>query len=209
MLYEEEFLNSDADADYDENVVPNTSTAESKKRKRGNKCEDDFHFVAVLEQMGFILLEKSQSPVVKSQKATAAQNMCNEMMIRYGISMTKDFKIDNMKARLKSKTDLKQTGNRKMVLNAAEKKLFELLGGVDNPSVTARNYGLSIGKTRNDPTSVLESLNLHSLMSDEALHPREEGDLNVVDQQDVDIVSTVSSYPDISRTVNVVFIFNT
>lgn len=80
------------------------------------------------------MLDKRQTPPVKA----ALKKMTEHLQLEYGIDMTGaqiKKKLNNLKTRLKQRTDLKKTGNISIILTQPEGKLFDLLGGVDNPSV--------------------------------------------------------------------------
>lgn len=116
-----------------------------KSRRTNKKTFDDMKFVELLAKYGKVLLDKRLTPAVKAQKETAVNLMVQKLQIHHGIEMTTvqlKKKVHNLKARLKERTDLKKTGNKAIVLTASEKKLFELLGGIDNPSVTKVSYKL-------------------------------------------------------------------
>lgn len=61
------------------------------------------------------------------------------MKILHGINLSSkqiDKKIQNIKHRMKTKIDMKKTGNcPKQKLTVAETKMFEMLDGIDNPSI--------------------------------------------------------------------------
>ncbi|XP_062542306.1 uncharacterized protein LOC134210275 [Armigeres subalbatus] len=135
--YEEEYLlDQELSSDEDDH---HGGDPKMNGKKGAVKFCDDAKFVSA---HGKILLEKSQAPPVKLKKKEAAKEMCVQLLIQHGIDMTHEQvmkKINNMKARIKAKTDRHQTGNRKIILKESEKKFFELMGGVDNPSVAKRS----------------------------------------------------------------------
>ncbi|XP_055633077.1 uncharacterized protein LOC129773492 [Toxorhynchites rutilus septentrionalis] len=105
-------------------------------------------FVDVLEEVGKILLSKSQTPPVREKKKIALTAMRQQLFIRCGLEFSGDQilkKINNMKTAVKEKTDTKKTGNVKIVLNQPQEKFYGLLGGVDNPSIISVPYGLAVG----------------------------------------------------------------
>ncbi|XP_021698172.1 uncharacterized protein LOC110681550 [Aedes aegypti] len=120
---------------------------------------------------GKVLLEKSQAPPIKEKKKNAAKDMCIQLLIQHGIDMTPKQvmkKINNLKARIKAKTDRKQTGNRKINLNGPERKFFDLMGGVDNPSVSKRPYGVAVGSSGRQQDTALEEDEGQSAVNEEA-----------------------------------------
>lgn len=95
----------------------------------------------MLEELATVLLQKSQTPLMKVKKCDAVKKLAEELLIRYGIEYTEKQiikKVHNLKNRVKAKTDLKQTGNKKINLGIAERKFFELMGGMENPTITER-----------------------------------------------------------------------
>nr|XP_029716713.1 uncharacterized protein LOC115260022 [Aedes albopictus] len=134
----------------------------TQQKDAGKKSCEDLKFVELLVTHGKVLLEKSQAPPVKDKKKDAGKEICVQMFVQHGVDMTPKQvmkKINNMKARIKAKTDRKQTGNRKILLTEAERKFFDLMGGIENPSITKRTYGVAIGSsagssraTFNEPT---------------------------------------------------------
>ncbi|KAL1502870.1 hypothetical protein ABEB36_007948 [Hypothenemus hampei] len=70
--------------------------------------------------------------------------------INYGTTLTSDQlikKMNNMKSRLKTKTDINRTGNKKIVLKDWEIKLKEIIDGERNPSLNKIPGAFSIGVT--------------------------------------------------------------
>lgn len=89
-----------------------------------------------------MLPEKSQAPPIKEKKKDALKEICIQLLVQHGLDMVPKQimkKINNLKGRIKQKTDLKQTGNRKIRLTETEKKFFDLMGGIENPSVSKRS----------------------------------------------------------------------
>ncbi|XP_055636965.1 uncharacterized protein LOC129775844 [Toxorhynchites rutilus septentrionalis] len=122
------------------------SSGSGRKRKNQSNQEQMYAvFVDVLEEVGKILLSKSQTPPVREKKKIALAAMRQQLFIRCGLEFSGDQilkKINNMKTAVKEKTDNKKTGNVKIVLNQPQEKFYGLLGGVDNPSIISVPYGL-------------------------------------------------------------------
>ncbi|XP_055603944.1 uncharacterized protein LOC129752178 [Uranotaenia lowii] len=126
------------------------SAGPSRKREMKKQTEFDQRFVDLLKELAPSLLEKSQSPAMKARKIRDMERFRLELLVRYGQEMTDkqvSKKIANMKGKVKQKTDLKQTGNLPIVLTGAEKTMFELMGGEENPSIAERSFGLAVGAT--------------------------------------------------------------
>lgn len=84
------------------------------------------------------LLEKSQLPEAKRKKEEAILNVIHSFETNIGIKIDRKQllkKVSNMKMRLKRKTDKNRTGNKPIVLNVWEKKLYSLLQGDGNPTM--------------------------------------------------------------------------
>lgn len=85
------------------------------------------------------VLLKSQIPSMKKKKDEAIEKMISKYEGIFGkkIDATKFMKkINNMKTRLKRKTDVKKTGNKCIKLLDWEKVMFEAMQGNTNPTVT-------------------------------------------------------------------------
>lgn len=98
----------------------------------------DVLFSTALENCGIALLKKSQTLAMKAKKKKATREMIDFILLRKGIQVTEQQiskKINNMKTRIKNKTDMKATGNKKIDLNEGEKIFYRLLGAEENPTV--------------------------------------------------------------------------
>ncbi|XP_062533427.1 LOW QUALITY PROTEIN: uncharacterized protein LOC134202460 [Armigeres subalbatus] len=110
----------------------------------------DFHFATALRRFGSVLLQKNQTPQMKKMKSQAAKEMIMHFLVEHGIELTEKQilkKVNNMKSRIKSKTDKKATGNKQISLNPGERIIYDLLGAEENPAVTKVNYGVSVGSS--------------------------------------------------------------
>ena len=110
----------------------------SDESEEGNaeNTESQFTFVKLLEQYP-ALLNKSQTPEMRKEKSKALKEIAARSQKR-GVLVTETQitkKIFNMKSRLKAKTDLQRTGNKKIKLKNWEKLLLQLMNGNSNPSV--------------------------------------------------------------------------
>jgi hypothetical protein len=98
-------------------------------------------------QMGFVMMlqeypaifQKSQTPASRKAKAVSYVKIQEMYQKNTGekISVSQLLKkVNNMKTRLKKKSDINRTGNKKIILRGWEQKLLELLeGGNSNPSI--------------------------------------------------------------------------
>lgn len=95
-----------------------------------------------------VLLEKSQLPGTKEKKCQALRDVKSTIFTSCGKTMDDKQilkKISNMKTSVKKKTDMNQTGNRKIVLCPWEKQLYNHLNGDENPTVTKMATSISTG----------------------------------------------------------------
>ncbi|CAH0562978.1 unnamed protein product [Brassicogethes aeneus] len=97
------------------------------------------------------ILSKSQTPALKKKKEDAIKQILQLYQNVMGQLITSGQlmkKINNMKARLKKKTDVKKTGNKPIKLLPWEKVLYEAMDGDSNPTVAkiagAKSYGTSL-----------------------------------------------------------------
>lgn len=99
----------------------------------------EMNFIANEVKANPEILSKSQTPNMKMKKEVAILKVTqkyNTMFSKNIDSLKLKKKINNMKSRLKKKTDLNQTGNRRINLSDWEKILFEAMEGNSNPTVT-------------------------------------------------------------------------
>lgn len=85
------------------------------------------------------VLEKSQIPKMKKAKDEAITKIVEKYKSTFGKEVEARLimkKLNNMKTRLKKKTDVSETGNKKVVLLDWEKKLLAAMKGESNPTIT-------------------------------------------------------------------------
>lgn len=95
-------------------------------------------FVQLIEEKGLVLLKKSNTPAMKKLKNTALAEISHELSrsgTKYGPKQVQK-KLSNLRLRVKNKTDMNRSGNRKIVLSQPESQLFKLMQGEQNPSLT-------------------------------------------------------------------------
>lgn len=101
-------------------------------------CGDDLNtFVRILHVHGKALLKKNNTPDMKKKKEHALDAM-QEALSKTGAKYNKSQimrKVNNLRSRIKQKTDLKQSGNKRIVLSAAERSFYNMLSGDDNPTL--------------------------------------------------------------------------
>lgn len=84
------------------------------------------------------ILGKSQLPKAKKKKEDALKKVLEKYQASFGMLLDLKVllkKINNMKTRLKKKTDTNQTGNKKIILLEWERKMLEAIRGESNPVV--------------------------------------------------------------------------
>ena len=138
-------------------VDANVPEAEGEEQFAPNRISDVL-FSTALADCGSALLKKAATPAMKIKKKKAMQEVIDYILLRKGVKATEQQilkKINNMKSRIKSKTDLKATGNKKIVLNEGEKIFFKLMGAEENPTVVKLSckYQFSrLNNSKNDKT---------------------------------------------------------
>lgn len=109
--------------------------SESSEEETNKPCESQMGFVTILRDFP-IVFSKSQTPAVRQSKLQAIELIKKQWELNFGsqITTTQMYKkINNMKTRLKIKTDINRTGNKKIVLQDWEKILLEIMEGDTNP----------------------------------------------------------------------------
>lgn len=135
LSVESDYDDKDADADY----TPKNTSHYSKE------IFDDLRFLEIIHSCGKDLLSKSQVPLVKKKKKDALQKVLDTCLSKYGVQYSEQQikkKLENLKARVKAKTDRNKTGNKRIALNAADKFLLEMLGAENNPAINQLNCKL-------------------------------------------------------------------
>lgn len=95
-----------------------------------------------------VLLEKSNTPEMKSKKADALKEVCTSLTVLLGRPFDADRikkKIANLKMRVKTKSDRNRTGNRPICLSKWERTLLDLLKAEENPTFTRLEGAVSAG----------------------------------------------------------------
>lgn len=98
---------------------------------------DQVKFVELLQNYK-VVLEKSQVPTIKKAKENALIKLQTEWQAVSGkvISVKQlSKKINNMKTKIKQKTDLNKTGNKAIKLKPWEQAFYKLMDGDTNPTL--------------------------------------------------------------------------
>lgn len=109
---------------------------------------NELQFIADEIAKAPVILEKSQIPKIKRAKDQAIGLLIKKYEATFGKPLdTKCFlkKMNNMKSRLKNKTDLKRTGNKKIKLLDWERKLLKAMEGESNPTVIQIAGAMQVG----------------------------------------------------------------
>ncbi|KAG8266199.1 hypothetical protein J6590_077071 [Homalodisca vitripennis] len=125
-------------------------------------------FVKILSE-NTVLLEKSRVPKVLLEKKKAWETLCSTYSQTTGneVNATQMNKmLQNMKTKIKKKSDVKATGNKKIKLREWEKMLLALLGEAENPVFTkvpgsfaaGACQSTSVEATRNDSSDEWKNL---------------------------------------------------
>lgn len=130
-----------------QHVIPDKEDAETDKEAEDAETDKDdaetdkedaadmLAFVLELKEFP-VLLDKSQVPAKKQAKNKAVDAFINLWQRRYAYTFSKKSlmkKINNMKTRLKEKTDINRTGNKKIKLVKWEEEFARLLKAEENP----------------------------------------------------------------------------
>lgn len=112
--------------------------SESPDSEVGEEQSGNLRFIEALSTHK-VLFDKSQLPLIRKKKENSLIEMQESYQTIYGKSINvKQLKkkIQNMKNELKKKTDMKATGNKKIVLKDWEKKLLDIIDKDDkNPTM--------------------------------------------------------------------------
>ena len=124
-----------------------SSSSDSESTEKDN-ATTELQFIADEIANAPVILEKSQTPKIKAKKDEAIRNVTRKYEVTFGKTLdAKSFlkKINNMKGRLKKKTDLKKTGNKAIKLLEWEKKLLKAMEGDSNPTIGRIGGAMQIG----------------------------------------------------------------
>ncbi|CAH1110533.1 unnamed protein product [Psylliodes chrysocephalus] len=124
-----------------------SSSSDSESTEKDN-ATTELQFIANEIANTPVILEKSQTPKIKARKDEAIRNVTRKYEVTFGKALdSKGFlkKINNMKERLKIKTDLNKTGNKPIKLLEWEKKLLKAMEGDSNPTIGKIGGALQVG----------------------------------------------------------------
>ncbi|CAH1977647.1 unnamed protein product [Acanthoscelides obtectus] len=106
-----------------------------------HSSENQTVFVNIIKQYP-VLLEKSNIPEIKNKRRKAVEEIKEKVEAELGVKYNEGHiwkKIQNIKTRLKVKTDRNQTGSKPIKLKGWEQELFNFLQGESNPSCPQKN----------------------------------------------------------------------
>lgn len=99
--------------------------------------ENQLKFVNIIKEFP-IILEKSNVPQMKRKRSAAIIEIKGRIEGELGLQIS-EFqiwkKLQNMKTRIKRKSDVNKTGNKKIVLKDWEKEFLDFLEADSNPAI--------------------------------------------------------------------------
>ncbi|XP_063907296.1 uncharacterized protein LOC135140975 [Zophobas morio] len=117
--------------------MSSSSGCESPGSGAGKTANSQLFIVREIEKRPE-LLSKSQLPNEKAKKEKSLLEVVELYEVHLGLRISQQQlkkKINNMKSRLKKKTDKQKTGNKRITLHEWEKILYKILEGDDNPTI--------------------------------------------------------------------------
>lgn len=117
--------------------MSSSSGCESPGSGAGKTANSQLFIVREIEKRPE-LLSKSQLPNEKAKKEKSLLEVVELYEVHLGLRISQQQlkkKINNMKSRLKKKTDKQKTGNKRITLHEWEKVLYKILEGDDNPTI--------------------------------------------------------------------------
>lgn len=114
------------------------SSSESADEQFEDYKQSELSFLALKLQDFPEALEKSQQPEMKKKKDAALLSLVKVYEVNFGKVITIKAllkKINNMKTRLKKKTDRNETGNKEIKLSKWEQTLYKVMDGKSNPTL--------------------------------------------------------------------------
>ncbi|CAH1991685.1 unnamed protein product [Acanthoscelides obtectus] len=123
-----------------------------------HSSENQTVFVNIIKQFP-VLLEKSNIPEIKNKRRKAVEEIKEKVQAELGVKYNEGQiwkKIQNIKTRLKAKTDRNHTGNKPIKLKGWEQELFNFLQGESNPSIARLQCAVVAHKKSVDYTPVLK-----------------------------------------------------
>lgn len=128
--------------------IPGSNSESDSESITDNNANSELQFLAERIAAAPVVLEKSQVPQVKKRKDEAITIITKRYEATFGKPLdSKVFlkKMNNMKSRLKKKTDLKKTGNKLIKLLEWEKQLLKAMEGDNNPTIGRIRGAMHIG----------------------------------------------------------------
>jgi hypothetical protein len=116
--------------------MSNVSSSDEGAGESGTVSE--LAFVKTVKDLPAVFSEL-QNPEARKEKAKSLKEIKQRYVKNFGKDITETQvlkKINNMKTRLKKKTDIKRTGNKQINLKEWEQLLWDCLQGDSNPIIT-------------------------------------------------------------------------
>lgn len=102
---------------------------DNMENKKKYDAFSDVHFVGLLKYHP-CLLDKSQTPTLKSQKSKAVTEIIKRLKSEHAHEMNEAQvfkKVEHLKGKIKKETEPNQTGNKKIVIRSHEKLLLSMM----------------------------------------------------------------------------------
>ena len=115
--------------------VVKLAMSSSDEENEFQHLSSEMQFIAQEVKSFPIILQKSQLPKLKKMKDEAIENVLAKYKLVFGKEIdSRSFmkKVNNMKTRMKKKTDFKKTGNTKINLVEWERVMFSAINGTSN-----------------------------------------------------------------------------
>ena len=103
--------------------------SDSEEEVTASKGESLSDFVDILQEHP-VVFQKSMLPDTRQRRSAVLSHIKEKYERSFGVGISEDQlykKLANMKTRLKKKSDRNMTGNKPIILNDWEKKLYNLL----------------------------------------------------------------------------------
>ncbi|KAG5890703.1 hypothetical protein JTB14_016533 [Gonioctena quinquepunctata] len=130
-----------------------SSDESSSASSQEGRDDNELMFIANFVEDHPIILNKSQTPSVKTKKEEYLKQMKIDIQNKYGTMMDSKKilkKLNNLKTNIKKKTDRKATGNKKIKLSAAESVIYNIMqsGSDENPVFSKVPGNVEVGVSK-------------------------------------------------------------
>lgn len=129
---------SSFDTEYDLDLSDSSETIETIVVNQNQRISD-LQFTVGIEKFGKILLSKSKTPTVKQKKHDAMEALIQYYYANHCAMFTEaqiSKRVQNLKQKVKQKTDANKTGNKRINLSKCDEKWFDLMRAQENPTIS-------------------------------------------------------------------------